>query len=159
MNTKGTIDAIDIKIMDIISKNARMPFKDVAEICGISRAAVHQRVSRLIETKVITGSGYHIDPRRVNFKTCTYMGIFLEKGSLYQEVVDRIYEIPEIVECHYTTGKYSMFIKVYAKDNEHLKEILTDKLQKIDGISSTETIISLEESFRREIPITDFING
>lgn len=154
MGTKSNIDNIDINILDIISKNARMPFKEVAEECGISRAAVHQRVNRLIDMGVITGSGYHIDPKSIDFKTCTYMGIFLEKGNLYEDVANSIEQIPEIVECHYTTGKYAMFIKVYSRDNEHLKDILINRLQKIEGISSTETIISLEETFKREIPIS-----
>lgn len=147
------LDDIDLKILDIITKNARIPFKDVAVECEISRAAVHQRVNRMIEMGVITGSGYSIDPKKIDYRTCTYVGIFLEKGSLFHEVADRLSQIREIVECHYTTGEYAIFIKVYARDNEHLKEILSEKIQKIQGISSTETFISLEETFKREVPI------
>jgi Lrp/AsnC family transcriptional regulator for asnA, asnC and gidA len=147
------LDDIDLKILDIITKNARIPFKDVAVECEISRAAVHQRVNRMIEMGVITGSGYSIDPKKIDYRTCTYVGIFLEKGSLFHEVAERLSQIREIVECHYTTGEYAIFIKVYARDNEHLKEILSEKIQKIQGISSTETFISLEETFKREVPI------
>jgi Lrp/AsnC family transcriptional regulator for asnA, asnC and gidA len=147
------LDDIDLKILDIITKNARIPFKDVAVECEISRAAVHQRVNRMIEMGVITGSGYSIDPKKIDYRTCTYVGIFLEKGSLFHEVAVRLSQIREIVECHYTTGEYAIFIKVYARDNEHLKEILSEKIQKIQGISSTETFISLEETFKREVPI------
>lgn len=147
------MDDWDLKILDIITKNARIPFKDVATEVGISRAAVHQRVNRMVELEVIIGSGYHINPKKVDFKTCTYVGIFLEKGGLFTEVVKKLEKIPEIVECHYTTGQYAIFIKVYARDNEHLKNILSGSIQKIQGVASTETFISLEESFKRSIPV------
>jgi Lrp/AsnC family transcriptional regulator for asnA, asnC and gidA len=153
MTLKNRLDDTDLKILDIIINNARIPFKDVADEVGISRAAVHQRVSRMIELEVIVGSGYNINPRKVDFSTCSYIGIFLEKGGLFTEVVQHLEKIPEIVECHYTTGQYAIFIKVYAKDNEHLKEILSKQIQKIPGISSTETFISLEESFKRTIQV------
>jgi Lrp/AsnC family transcriptional regulator for asnA, asnC and gidA len=153
MALRNQLDEIDLHILDIITKNARIPFKDVATECDISRAAVHQRVNRMIDMGVITGSGYYIDPKKIDFRTCTYVGIFLEKGSLFHEVADHLSKINEIVECHYTTGQYAIFIKVYARDNEHLKEILSEKIQKIPGISSTETFISLEETFKREVPI------
>ncbi len=153
MSTKHQLDEIDLRILDIISRNARMPFKDVASECGISRAAVHQRVNRMVEMNVITGSGYHIDPKKVDFHTCTYVGIFLEKAGIYENVAHLLEQIPEVVECHYTTGEYAIFIKVYARTNEHLKEILNEKIQKIEGVSSTETFISLEETFKREVPI------
>jgi len=153
MTLRNQLDDIDLKILDIISKNARTPFKDVAAEVGVSRAAVHQRVNRMIDLHVIVGSGYHIDPRKIDYKTCTYIGVFLEKGSLYSTVAAKLKEIPEIVECHYTTGQYAIFVKVYAKDNEHLRDILSDKIQKISGVASTETFISLDETFKREVPI------
>jgi len=154
MTLRNNLDQIDLHILDIISKNARIPFKDVAAEVGVSRAAVHQRVNRMIDMEVITGSGYHIDPKKVDYKTCTYVGIFLEKGGFYDDVASMLQAIPEIVECHYTTGQYAIFVKVYARDNEHLKEILSDKVQKISGVSSTETFISLEETFKRQVPIS-----
>jgi Lrp/AsnC family transcriptional regulator, regulator for asnA, asnC and gidA len=154
MSVKHQLDEIDLKILDIITKNARMPFKDVAAECGISRAAVHQRVNRMVDMQVIIGSGYYIDPKKVDYHTCTYIGIFLEKGGFYEEVAQKLRNIPEVVECHYTTGQYAIFAKVYARNNEHLKEILNDNIQKIEGVSSTETFISLEETFRREVPIS-----
>lgn len=153
MTLRNQLDDIDLKILDIISKNARTPFKDVAAEVGVSRAAVHQRVNRMIDLNVIIGSGYHIDPKKIDLKTCTYIGIFLEKGSLYSTVAEKLKLIPEIVECHYTTGQYAIFVKVYAKDNEHLRDILSDKIQKISGVASTETFISLDETFNREVPI------
>ena len=147
------MDEVDLKILVIITKNARIPFKDVALEVGISRAAVHQRVNRMVDLEVIIGSGYHINPKKVDFRTCTYIGILLEKGGMFSEVVEGLKSIPEIVECHYTTGQYAIFIKVYAKDNEHLKAILSGQIQKIQGIASTETFISLEESFKRSIQV------
>lgn len=153
MSLKHQLDEIDLKILDIITKNARMPFKDVAGECGISRAAVHQRVNRMIEMEVIVGSGYHIDPKKVDFHTCTYIGVFLDKAGNYEDVANELKNIPEVVECHYTTGQYAIFVKVYARNNEHLKVVLNDNIQRITGVSSTETFISLEETFKREVPI------
>ncbi len=152
---KHSLDSIDFKILEIITQNARTPFKDVAQECGVSRAAVHQRVNRMIEMKVITGSGYHIDPKKIEYSTCTYIGIFLDKAASYNSVAGQLNAIPEVVECHYTTGQYSIFIKLYARDNEHLKNILNDNIQKIKGVIRTETFISLEETFKREIPIPE----
>jgi Lrp/AsnC family transcriptional regulator, regulator for asnA, asnC and gidA len=153
MTLRNHLDEVDMKILDIISHNARVPFKDVADEVGISRAAVHQRVNRMVDLEVITGSGYYVNPKKIDYRTCTYIGIFLDKGGIYSDVAEKLKEIPEIVECHYTTGQYAIFIKVYAKDNEHLKSILAEKIQKISGVSSTETFISLEETFRRSLPV------
>lgn len=147
------IDALDKKILSILSKNARMPFKDVAAECGVSRAAIHQRVQRLIEVGVILGSSFNINPKSLGYSTCTYVGIRLERGNMYREVAERIQHIPEVVECHFTTGPYTMLVKLYARDNEQLMELLNDNLQGIPGVVSTETLISLEQSIKREIPV------
>ncbi|MBD5358078.1 MAG: AsnC family transcriptional regulator [Bacteroides sp.] len=147
------IDNLDKKILNIIMKNARIASKDVAVECGVSRAAIHQRIQRLTEMAVITGSGYNVNPKALGYNTCTYVGVSLEKGSLYREVVRELEKIPEVVECHYTTGPYSMLIKVYAKDNQHLMELLNDKIQHIAGVTETETLISLEQSMNRQIYI------
>lgn len=147
------IDRLDRQILDIISQNARIPFKDVAAECGVSRAAIHQRVQRLMDVGVITGSGYHVNPKLLGYRTCTYVGIKLEKGSMYTRVVNELKEIPEIIECHFTTGAYTMLTKLYATDNEHLMDLLNHRLQEIPGVIATETLISLEQSIKREIPI------
>ena len=147
------IDNMDRKILSILTKNARIPFKDVAEECGVSRAAVHQRVQHLIEEGVITGSGYFVNPKSLGYTTCTYVGITLEKGSMYKTVVERLYSIPEVIECHYTTGGYSILAKLYAKDNEQLMHLLNEQIQTIPGVVSTETLISLEQGLKREVPI------
>jgi Transcriptional regulators len=148
------IDKLDRKILEIISQNARIPFKDVAEVCKVSRAAIHQRVQKMIEMKVIVGSGYHINPKILGFNTCTYIGVKLERGSMYKDVVPELEKIPEVVECHFTTGPYTMLIKLYARDNEHFMELLNGRIQEIPGVISTETLISLRQSFKREIPVT-----
>lgn len=147
------IDNLDKKILSILSQNARMPFKDVAAECGVSRAAIHQRVQRLIEIGVILGSGFDVNPKSLGYSTCTYVGITLERGSMYKEVVERIRHIPEVVECHFTTGPYTMLVKLYARDNEQLMDLLNNQLQDIPGVVATETLISLEQSIKREIPV------
>lgn len=146
-------DNLDLKILEIIAHNARIPFRDVAEMCGVSRAAVHQRVQRLIDDGVITGSGYHVNPKCLGFSTCTYVGIRLEKGSMYKNVVEQLRKIPEVVECCFTTGPYTMFIKLFARDNEHLMRLINENIQGMSEVSSTETLITLDESIKREIPI------
>ena len=131
------IDLLDKKILSILSKNARIPFKDVAAECNVSRAAIHQRVQHLIDADVITGSGFDVNPKSLGYSTCTYVGINLEKGSMYKDVVECLKLIPEVVEC----------------DNEQLMDLLNGKLQSIHGVVATETLISLEQSLKREIPI------
>ena len=151
------IDNLDKKILNIIMNNARIASKDVAEECGVSRAAIHQRIQRLIELKIITGSGYTVDPKMLGYNTCTYIGVSIEKGSMYREVVQQLEKIPEVVECHYTTGPYSMIIKVYALSNQHLMQLLNNQIQHIQGVTETETLISLDHSFGRPIslPVDD----
>ena len=147
------IDNLDRRILDIIMHNARIPSKDVAVVCGVSRAAIHQRIQRLIDMKVITGSGYHVDPKVLGYSTCTYIGVNLERGAMYRDVVPELEKIPEIVECHFTTGPYTMLIKLYARDNQHLMDLLNNKIQMIHGVTGTETLISLKQSIRKEVPI------
>jgi Lrp/AsnC family transcriptional regulator for asnA, asnC and gidA len=147
------IDNLDKKILSIVSKDARLPFKDVAAECGVSRAAVHQRVQRLIAADIITGSGFNINPKSIGYTTCTYVGITLERGSMYKDVVRRLELIPEVVECHFTTGPYTMLVKLYARDNEQLMHLLNGELQEIPGVVATETLISLEQNIKREIPV------
>lgn len=125
----------------------------MATECGVSRAAIHQRVQRLIEDGVITGSGFDVNPKSLGYSTCTYVGLNLERGNMYKKVVERILLIHEVVECHFTTGPYTMLLKLYAKDNEQLMDLLNNQLQSIPGVVSTETLISLEQSVKREIPV------
>lgn len=153
MSEHQQIDELDKKILALVSKNARVPYLEVARECNVSGAAIHQRIQRLMKLGVITGSEFIINPKSIGLSTCAYMGIYLQKAALANEVLKKLEEIPEIVECHYTTGGYSLFIKVVTRDNEHLKNILSDKLQRIEGIERTETFISLEENFKRQFTI------
>ena len=145
------IDNLDRKILRILSQNARIPFKDVAAECGVSRAAIHQRVQHLVDGGVITGSGFDVSPKSLGYTTCTYVGITLERGSMYKKVVERLRHIPEIVECHFTTGPYTMLVK---RDNEQLMDLLNGRLQDIPGVVATETLISLEQSIKRDIIVS-----
>ena len=153
MEDSVQIDKLDKKILSIILSNARIPFLEVARECGVSGAAIHQRVQKLTKIGVITGSEFIVDPKKVGYHTCAYIGIFLEKAGFYSDVVNELKKIPEIIQCDYTTGNYSIFIKVYTRDNEHLKIILADKLQSITGVARTETFICLEESFNRHLNV------
>ena len=153
MDESLQIDTLDKKILKMITQNARIPYLEVARECNVSGAAIHQRIQKLGKLGVITGSKFTIEPKKIGYKTCAYMGIFLEQASLYNNVLEELKKIPEITQCHFTTGNYSIFIKIFARDNEHLKTILSDKIQLISGIARTETFISLEEGFNRSIPI------
>ncbi|MDE5773600.1 MAG: Lrp/AsnC ligand binding domain-containing protein [Muribaculaceae bacterium] len=147
------VDNLDRKILNLVMNNARMPSKEIADICGVSRAAIHQRLQRLIELKVITGSGYNVNPQELGYNTCTYIGIRLEKGSMYRETLRQLLTFPEVVECHFTTGPYSMLVKVYAHDAAHLMELLNDRIQSIVGVTATETLISLEQGINRQLQL------
>ena len=147
------IDLLDEKILKLITKNARIPFLEVARECGVSGAAIHQRVQRLFNIGVLTGSEFIVNPQKLGYNTCAYMGIYLEKAKFHTQVVAAMREIPEIVECHYTTGQYAIFIKIQTKTNKHLKKIIDEKLQEIEGIARTETFVSLEMDFKRQVQI------
>lgn len=149
----GKIDNLDRKILEIVMNNARIASKDVANECGVSRAAIHQRLQRMMDLDVITGSSYNVNPKALGYRTCTFIGVNLERGAMYRDVVPELEKIPEVVECHLTTGPYTMLIKLFARDNEHLMELLNNKIQTIHGVSGTETLISLDHSIHRKVPI------
>jgi Lrp/AsnC family transcriptional regulator for asnA, asnC and gidA len=154
MDETHQIDELDRKILSLITKNARIPYLEVARECKVSGAAIHQRIQRLTKIGVITGSEFSISPKKIGFDTCAYIGIFLDSASLYPEVVEQLKDIPEITQCHYITGGYSIFIKIFTRNNEDLKHVLVEKVQAIKGVSRTETFISLEESFNRQLPLS-----
>ena len=149
------IDDLDKQILSILTKNARIPFLEVARECHVSGAAIHQRVQRLTKLGIISGSQFNIEPKKLGYHTCAYIGIFLDNAAMFSDVKEKLLSIAEITQCHYTTGQYAMFIKVYAKDNEHLRRVLADKIQAIPGIMRTETFISLEVLVDRNIPILE----
>ena len=153
MELVENIDVIDRKILQIITQNARKPFKDVAEQVGISLAAVHQRVQKMFDNGVITGSGYIVNPKSLGYNLCVYVGLTLEKGSRYNAVSAELEKIPEVVESRFTLGAYSMLIKLYARDDQHLLDLLSNKLQGIHGVSNTETLTALDQRINRSLPI------
>jgi Lrp/AsnC family transcriptional regulator, regulator for asnA, asnC and gidA len=147
------IDSLDRKILSILTKNARIPFLEVARECNVSGAAIHQRVQRLTKLGIISGSQFTVDPKKLGYNTCAYMGIFLDNAAYFNEVSKKLMNVPEITQCHYTTGQWAMFLEIYAKDNEHLRKVLSEKIQSIPGVMRTETFISLEVLVDRQLPV------
>ncbi len=154
--SKVTLDAIDRRILKYLIRNARMPFLEIARECGISGAAIHQRIRKLQEQGVILGSRLVVDPKTMGFDVCAYISITLKDPQLLKPTVENLKEIPEIVECHFVTGKGNILVKLYCVDNEHLMQTLFEGILRIAGIATTETTISLEESFQRQVNV-DFI--
>lgn len=147
-----SLDNLDRKILKLISEDARIPFLEVARECNVSGAAVHQRIQKLVNTGVLKGSKFIIDPEKIGYETCAYIGLFLKDPSNFDNVVAALKDIPEVVECHFTTGGFDMFIKIYAHNNHHLLEIIHDKLQPL-GLSRSETIISFHSAIDRQLPV------
>lgn len=147
------LSRIDLQVLDIVSKDARITIKDMAEEVKASRSSVNQHLMSLIASGAVTSPGYQINPKFLGYNTCTYVGIRFEKGCVLKDVIEEIKLIDEVVECHITTGSYSLFIKLYAKDNTNLLHILSERIQVIPGVAATETLISLEMAFDRNIRI------
>lgn len=146
------LDSLDYKILKMLSLDARKPYLEVSRVCGVSGAAIHQRIQKLYSMGVINGSITLINPAAVGYDTCAYVGIFLNDSSKYDEVVAHLQEMPEVVECYITTGKYDMFVKLYAKNNDHLLHLIHDKFLTM-GLGRTETLITFKEVFKRQIPV------
>lgn len=151
---KQLLDYLDRQILKLISQDARIPFLEVARACNVSGAAIHQRVAKLTNLGIIKGSQFIIDPEKIGYETCAYVGLYLKNPEQFDHVVDELKEIPEVVECHYTTGGMDMFIKIYASNNHHLLEIIHDKLQPL-GLSRSETIISFNAAINRQLPLLE----
>ncbi len=149
------LDQLDKKILCLIAEDARIPFLEVARECKVSGAAIHQRIQKLINLGVLKGSQFIIDPEKIGFETCAYLGLNLKNPENFDEAVEALKKIPEIVECHYTTGEYDLFIKVYAHNNRHLLDIIHDKLQVL-GLSRSVSLISYNAVIDRPLPIIDF---
>ena len=150
---KTTLDATDKKILRFLIKNARTPFLEIARECGISGAAIHQRIKKLEDMGVIQGSRLVVAPKSLGFDVCAFISIRVSDITQQQDTVERLKEIPEIVECHYITGSYNLMVKLYCIDNEHLMRTIFDKILHVQGVSSTQTYMSLNESFQREIHV------
>ncbi|MBQ4633089.1 MAG: Lrp/AsnC ligand binding domain-containing protein [Prevotella sp.] len=147
------LDSLDKKILRLIADDARVPFLEVARACNVSGAAIHQRIQKLSNLGVLRGSQFIIDPEKIGYETCAYIGLNLKHPESFDVVVDELKRIPEVVECHYTTGDYDMFIKIYAFNNHHLLNIIHDKLQPL-GLARSETIISFNTAFDRQLPVS-----
>lgn len=148
------LDDLDRKILGMIVENARIPFLEVARSCGVSGAAIHQRVQRLTSIGVLKGTEFLVDPTLIGYETCAYIGLYLKEPMTFMDVVNALNEIPEVVECHFTTGNFDIFMKIYAKNNNHLLTIIHDKLQPL-GLSRSETIISLKQVIKKQIPLVN----
>ena len=150
------LDQLDKQILKFIVEDARMPFLEVARVCNVSGAAIHQRIQKLTNMGVLKGSQFIVDPEKVGYETCAYIGLNLKNPELFDEVVEQLKQIPEVVECHYTTGDYDLFIKIYAQNNHHLLNIIHDKLQPL-GLARSESIISFHSAFDRQLPIGELV--
>lgn len=152
------IDATDRKILGFLVKNARMPFLEIARECGVSGAAIHQRVKRLETAGIITGSRLLVKPEALGMNVCAFIQISLSEGNKYPIVVDALKKIPEVVECFFVTGKHTMLVKIYCMDNDHLMEVIINTFQRIPFIQSTETMISLQQPIDRQIWVNEYQN-
>ncbi len=152
------IDQIDQKILSFLVENARMPFLEIARECGVSGAAIHQRVKRLEANGVITGSRLLVKPQALGLNVCAYISVSLSEANKYPEVIEAFKKISEIVECHFVTGKYALLLKIFCFDHDHLMEVLVNTIQKIPYVQSTETQISLDQAIERQVWVKEYQN-
>ena len=145
------IDDVDLKILSQLMTDAKTPYTEIAKKVYVSGGTVHVRMKKLEEMGVVQGTTLQLDYSRLGVDVTCFLGVYLEKSSLYDQVVNKLKDVKEIVKIHYTTGNYNIFLKIHCRDTNHLREILHDKIQEIEGIERTETIISLEESLSRPI--------
>ena len=148
------LDSSHNNILHLIAEHARIPFLEVARVCNVSGAAIHQRIQKLTNLGILKGSQFIIDPEKTAYQTCAYIGLYIKDPEKFDSVVEALSKLPEVVECHYTTGGFDMFIKIYAINNHHLLNIIHDKLQPL-GLSRSETIISFNAAISRQLPIVD----
>jgi Lrp/AsnC family transcriptional regulator for asnA, asnC and gidA len=148
-----SIDGIDKIILRLLSQDARTPIMMLSKATGISGAAVHQRLKKLEKVAIISGSQIILNPKILGYKTLAFIGIYLDKAIRNPEAVKQLEQIDEVIECHYTTGNWSIFVKLLCKDNEHLMELLNKKIQSVEGVSRTETFISLQQQLNRQLKV------
>lgn len=148
-----SIDGIDKIILRLLSQDARTPIMMLSKATGISGAAVHQRLKKLEKAAIISGSQIILNPKILGYKTLAFIGIYLDKAIRNPEAVKQLEQIDEVIECHYTTGNWSIFVKLLCKDNEHLMKLLNKKIQSVDGVSRTETFISLQQQLNRQLKV------
>ena len=146
-------DDTDMHIISILSFDAKTPYAEIGERIGVSAGTVHGRIKKMIDLGIIIGSKMSVDYSRLGYDICAFLGIYLRESSMYESASKSLKKIPEVVESHYTTGVYSIFVKILCRDTDHLRAVLSDKIQKIEGIQRTETFISLHESINRPLLI------
>ena len=151
---KPLFDEIDRKILKFLIGNARMPFLEIARECGISGAAIHQRVKKLDEQGIILGSKLLVDPRLLGYDVCAFVGVRVQEPSLERATIEALEKIPEVVECHYVTGQHNLILKMYCRDNTHLMRTLGEGIRKIPGVVATETLISLDQPLYRHLDVS-----
>lgn len=151
----ATIDKMDRHILAMLVKDARTPFLEIARECGVSGAAIHQRVRKLEQAGIIAGASTIVKPSSIGLNVCAFIMINLSENNKYPLVIAELKHIPEIVECHFITGRAAILVKLYCTDNDHLMEILLNTIQKIPYIQSTDTLISLDEAFERQVWVED----
>jgi Lrp/AsnC family transcriptional regulator, regulator for asnA, asnC and gidA len=152
MDKNLEIDNIDYKILSLLMEDANMPYTEIGKKIFVSGGTVHVRMKKMEQMGIVKGSQLNIDPAKLGWDISAFLGIYLDKSSLYDDVVKQLEKIPEVVNVHYTTGVYSIFAKIICRDTQHLRQVLHDKIQKVNGIQRTETLISLEETINRPIP-------
>ncbi len=145
------LDNVDFKILELLMQDAKRPYTEVAKKVNVSQGTVHVRMAKMEEAGIIDKTSLRINYANLGYDITAFIGIYLEKSALYEKVLAKLKDIPEIVNIHYTTGNYSMFVKIHCRDTNHLKEVLHDKMQQVEGIERTETMISLEESLDRSL--------
>ena len=153
MLPNSEIDKTDLQILSLLMENANTPYTDIAKKVNVSPGTVHVRMKKMEQLGMVKGSQLNVDHAKLGFDITAFLGVYLERSSFYDEAAKGLLEIPEIVNIHYTTGNYSMFVKLICRDTTHLREVLHDKIQKVTGIQRTETFISLQESINRNISL------
>ena len=147
------LDNLDIQILSILMNDSSIPYTEIAKKLVVSGGTIHVRMKKMEELGIIRGANLMINPQKVGFDITAFLGIYLEKGSQYNHAVQQLKQVKEVVELHYCTGSYSMFAKIICRDTNHLRKVLNEDIQAVKGIQRTETIISLEESIRRQISL------
>ncbi len=147
------IDNTDLQILNILMENAFTPYTDIGKKLFISAGTVHVRMNKMEKLGIVKNPQLQINLSKLGMDVTAFIGVYLIRSDMYDKVVTQLKKIDEVVSCNYTTGNYSLFLKIICRDTQHLREVLHDKLQKIEGISRTETLISLEESFNRQVKI------
>lgn len=153
MELNYQIDNIDRSILSILMKNAKTPYTEIAKKLLVSAGTIHVRMKKMEEAGIVVKSRLEVNYELLGYDLTAFLGIYLEKGSDYKEVIDQLNEVPEIVEAHYTTGVYSIFAKIRCKNTKHMRHVLNEEIQPVQGIQRTETIVSLEQSIDKQISL------